>query len=261
MSELEENYRYDGLVSHEGAKRVRKISLPFLILILTAIVPSTLIAGQNRISRVDTSVASKLAIGNSGTSSITDSSRESQPRKVKILVTPDSAAGASITIVRKSEIQTSPSSMTILAIPPDTIGTWRAPLSMVLFQGDYKFIATRPGFRQAEASARLAFEPSDSISIDMLSLDYLRRMRERWGEYKWISAGVAAGAGIAAWFSYERIGTAENKYNSAVALSAIQAGRNSVKTNQALYTISSTVAIAAVGSFLFSWIMQALNHK
>lgn len=241
--------------------RVREFSLPLLILLLTVIVPPTLTAGQNKISPVDTSAASQPAIGNNGTSSSTDSSQVSQPRKVKILVTPDSATGASITIVRKSKIQTSPNSMTILAIPPDTIETLKAPLSVVLFQGDYNFIATKPGFRQAEASARLDYEPSDSICMNMLSLAYLQRMRDRWGEYKWISAGVAAGAGIATLYFYERIGSSMNDYNTATAPSAIASSKNAVARNQNLYRISSAVAFTAVGSFLVTWLIQGLYHK
>ncbi len=151
--------------------------------------------------------------------------------------------------------------MTILAIPPDTIGTVRAPLSVVLFQGDYNFIAKKPGFRQLETSARLAYEPSDSICMNMLSLAYLQRMRDRWGKYKWISAGVATGAGIAALYFYERIGSNMNEYNTATAASVISSRKNAVARDQNFYRITSAVAFTAVGSFLVTWAIQGLYHK
>jgi hypothetical protein len=132
---------------------------------------------------------------------------------------------------------------------------------MVLFQGDYDFIATRSGFRQAEESVRLDYNSADTLSINMFSLSYLRRMREQWGTYKWISAGVAAGAGLATLFFYDKIRRNMSAYNTAATPSAIASSKSAVKSSQSLYTISSAVALTAVGSFLVTWLIRGLYHK
>ena len=180
---------------------------------------------------------------------------------VNIVVSPEEAKDAAVTVVQKSKMTIEPGSITVSWITPDTIGTWRAPLSLALLEGDYDVAATKAGFRCVEESIKLYDTRDREVSMDMLSLEYLRRQREQWGTCKWISAGVAACAGLSTLFFYERIGTYTNRYNTAVGLSDIQADKNSVRTNQNSYRISSTVAFSAVGSFLITWLIQSLYHE
>lgn len=252
-----------------GAKRVKRFSLRLIILLMGELLPLSLHAGQSGSqlpsAPADTTVhsgsKSNGRFDTGGSRSNADSTRRARRKKVSIYVTPDSAADASITIVRKSEIESDSNSVSTLPITPDTIGTLRAPLSMALFQGDYDFVATRPGFRQAEKTFRLDYYSGDSLSINMFSLAYLRRMRKRWGTYKWISAGVATGAGLASWYFYGRIGAYKNEYGSATTPSEAISKRNAVKTSQTLYTVTSAIAFSAVASFLTTWLIQTFYHQ
>lgn len=240
---------------------MRETSLPILFILIPLLFPTVILAGQSNFTSNDTSAHPAALTKNSGSSTGADSTYWTKHKKISISITPDSAAGASITIIKRSKIESAPDIISIFSVPPDTLGTWKAPLSMVLFQGDYDFIATRPGFRRTMTRFRLDYYSTDSLSMKMYSLAYLSRMRKQWGRYKWISAGVAVGAGIATWFFYSRIGSSMNRYNSAATVSAIQADQNSVRTSQSLYTISSVVAFTAVGSYLVTWIIQGLYHK
>ncbi len=179
------------------------------------------------------------------------------PIRIRIVLTPAAARNGAITIVKKSSILLAPHASTETELPPDTLGTWNAPLSLMLFHGDYDILATAPGFRGAIQSARIDDTVPHNISINLLSLRYLRMKRRQWRKYKWISAGIAAGAGLAAILFQSRITYFSHRYQNALTPSAAVDARQSVALSQTLYTASSAISFSGLGGFLVSWIIES----
>jgi hypothetical protein len=177
--------------------------------------------------------------------------------KIYISVFPPEASDADLTVIQNKILYYKPGMEMNSDLPiPDTIGIWKAPLSILLYEGDYDVISRKDGFRTEIQRLSLRRNLSDKMSIDMKSLPYLQSKRKQWNTVKWISAGIAIGAGIASYYIHTKIVTFKNEYNNAVSLSVIQDKRNKINQSQGYYQISSVVSFTALGGFGLSWFIE-----
>ena len=89
-------------------------------------------------------------IGSDTTLTKTDSTVAKEfRRKVDINVIPSEASDASILIIKKTKIEIGENYKSRFDIIPDTIGIWKAPLSINLFTGGYDIIANKKGFKRS----------------------------------------------------------------------------------------------------------------
>lgn len=177
--------------------------------------------------------------------------------KVNIIVVPKEASNASIAIIKTTKILTGPSTKAIYTISPDTIGIRSAPLTIDLASGDYNIVASKQGFRKELKSIEINQKKIYKMKIQLFSLVYLHQKRAQWNKIKWISAAIAFGTGLAAYYFHSRIDTYQKQYNNAISPSSIQNARNSINENRSFLRISSGIAFTALGSFGITWLIQA----
>jgi hypothetical protein len=177
-------------------------------------------------------------------------------KKVFVEVNTAEASNAAITIVQKSKVDVEPDYFTVEEISPDTLGSWSAPLMIKLPLGDYDIVADKEGFRKVLLNIKVDERKEYDIPIKMFSLIYLKQKREEWKTIKWISAAVAAGAGLAAYYFNSRINTYQNDYNNASSASVILDKRDRINKTRPLYKASSGIGFGALGCFAVSWLIE-----
>jgi hypothetical protein len=179
-------------------------------------------------------------------------------REVNIIVSPQEVSNATITIIKNGAIENQPSYTVITSIIPDTIGVCRAPLSIYLTLGRYEFIANKDGYRNAMKEIEINRKIKYGISLKMDSFEYLQQKREQWGTYKWISAAIAVGAGIATYYCKDRIDKYKDEYNNATSIISAKEKRVTVEDYQRYYTLSSATTLTFIGGFGISWLIQSI---
>ncbi len=205
------------------------------------------------------SASPSQASGSASTNPQAALSHRTQTARLVVSVAPASASNAEITVVQKSITKISSDVVETSSINPDTLGTWKAPLSMVLGFGDYDVIAKKNGYGDEWKSVSIAENGRRRVPFRMIKLGRLSRIR-MWSTLKWISAAVAAGSGIAAVVSNVEIGTSYHAYRNDASLSSIQEDRKRISSAQSWLGVTSSVAFTAAGACVASWIMEALNR-
>lgn len=176
-------------------------------------------------------------------------------KNVEIRIIPEEASNASVSIIRTSRRYVTQSSAKVEEIIPDTLGTWKAPISMVLSTGDYKFIVKKEGFKSISKEIGIGFE-SDKINFEMLRISYLKQKEKQWGTIKWISAAAAIGAGAACYFLQSRIKTYKEDYKNSINPDELRDKRKSINNYNSGLRISSGFAFTAITGFVTSWFIQ-----
>jgi hypothetical protein len=184
-------------------------------------------------------------------------SGEQIPATVKINVLPLQASDAIVTIVQTSTILVQPSVTSTTRIAPDTLSIMKAPLSKTLYPGEYQILAVRQGYRSELARLVIKDSGSTSLSINLLSLEYLQGKQETWRTNKWICAGIGVLAGGSTFYFNNRINASIIIYENASSPGAAQDARNRVNNLRTGYTISSAIAFAFIGGFILSWILES----
>jgi len=173
--------------------------------------------------------------------------------RINIIVRPAEASDASIMLIQKSRTKVYPFEVfDTRPIELDTLGIWKAPLSMQMSFGDYVLILHKEGFKDLADKVRF-IKNDDSISIGMISLAYLRYKREQWRSYMWISAGISIVAGITSYYFYTRVKKYEDEYNEAISSDVAHDKHDQTDRNRRYYKISSGSTFAALGCFAVSW--------
>jgi hypothetical protein len=212
---------------------------------------------QNTI-QIDTAVALdslsiKIKSQNIKNNQILNNSAKMDSGGIIITVNPVEANDATIMLIQKSRTIVYPSGgRTSRPIDFDTLGIWKAPLSIQMSFGDYNIISHKEGFKDLARSFRF-IKNNDSISIEMISFAYLQHKREQFRSYKWISAGFSIVAGIASYYFYNRVKTYEDEYNEAVSSEVIQDKKAQMDRYRKYYKISSGSTFAALGGFAVFW--------
>jgi hypothetical protein len=178
--------------------------------------------------------------------------------QLEVAVTPPEAAGASLILVRQSVMTIYSSGSMDESIPPDTLGTWRAPLSMFLQPGHYSVTSVHPDFRSSTTGVFIRDSIARRISISMFSIEELKRLQSQWRTTKWISAGTATGMGLAALFCHARVISNRNDYHNTIDPAVAAQKRESIGKYQNLVTISSSIAFTALAGALVSWLIESL---
>ncbi len=176
--------------------------------------------------------------------------------KVRIVVVPEKASNALITIVKTTKILEGRNTEEIETITPDTLGIWPAPLDINLSSGNYNLVANKEGFKEELETIEIKQNKVDEIKIKILSNAYLESMRTRWNKIKWINAAVALGAGLAAYYFHNKTINYQEQYNNAISPNDIQDKRNNLIRMRSYFSISSGIAITALGGFGISWLIQ-----
>ncbi len=177
---------------------------------------------------------------------------------LSISVLPVEAADAAVAVEKRSTIEILPNAITTYWILPELLGTWEAPVTLFLPAGNYRIVATKPGYKPVWRMVALVDSLQRPLSLSMLSRADLERVREQWSTCKWVSAAVATAAGIATLYFHERISSYRNEYDNALLPALAEVNRNHVTTYQSLFHVSSTIACAAVAGFLVAWFLEAV---
>jgi hypothetical protein len=176
--------------------------------------------------------------------------------KVSIIVNPNEANDAMITIIQKSKMEIEPNIVSIYSITPDTLGIYQAPFSRCLSLGNYDIIVSKTGFKD-ELKKILFNKNQNNVLIEMVSLEYLQVKREQWSKYKWICAAVAVGAGVSSYYFHQKIETYKDEYNSTTSTAIAQEKRDLIARYQGYYRLSSAISFTFIGGFGISWLIQS----
>jgi hypothetical protein len=176
--------------------------------------------------------------------------------RINIIVKPAEANNASIILIQNSRTKVhSFGGLESQPIDLDTVGIWKAPLSIQMSFGDYNMVLHKEGFEDLVKKYRF-IKNNDSISLEMISFEYLQHKREQYRSYKWISAGIFIVAGITSYYFYNRVKTYQNEYNEAVTSDVIHDKRDQIDRNRRYYKISSGITLAALGGFVVFWSIE-----
>ena len=179
--------------------------------------------------------------------------------EVTVTVNPQEARDATVTFIQKSKWKFNQILSLHIRLFLILSAMWKAPLSTYLFLGNYDIILNKEGFK--DVLKKIVINKSqNNISIDMLSLAYLQAKRDQWRTYKWISAAVAVGAGVASYYFKDRIDTYADEYKKAISPAVALDKRRNVVMNQSFYKISSAITFISIGCFTVSWIIESTYY-
>ncbi|HVN48643.1 MAG TPA: hypothetical protein VMU30_07460 [Bacteroidota bacterium] len=172
-----------------------------------------------------------------------------------ITVEPEDAFGAYITLIKKVKTEVHLHTVTEIAMSPDTVGTWTVPLSIQLSTGIYDLILRKKGFKDVIKQHEFSKE-WDSLSIYMISYEHIQHNRNVANNVKWVFGGIAAIAGIASLYFYDRVSVHQNRYNAAIDVNEIQNERNDIERYRKAFRTSTGILFPAASGFTIAWIVE-----
>jgi PEGA domain len=175
------------------------------------------------------------------------------------LVVSASPADVEVTVVKKGVTTVYKDYTETIPINPDTLGTWKAPLSTMLGLGDYDVIAEKSGYGKLIKSVSIDRGGKMDVSLSLVRLDRLAAART-WNTIKWISAGVAVTGGIGALVSGGEVTAYSLPYRNDATVSSAREDHGRISSAQKWLRITSAAAFSAAGTFVVSWIMEAINR-
>lgn len=177
-------------------------------------------------------------------------------RNVEINVKPVEASNASISIIRTANTLVNSNSVNMEEIVPDTIGTWKAPISLTLTTGSYYIVANKEGFQRLSKKINIGFDSETNFDLEMISISYLQQKEKKWSTIKWISGAVLLGASAACLFLNSKITKNSNDYSNSIDPVFLKNKHNDINSYNRSFQIVSGVGIAALTSFAASWFIQ-----
>jgi hypothetical protein len=133
-----------------------------------------------------------------------------------------------------------------------------APMSLSLQIGNYSLMAKKSGYTDISQLFIVKDKDKQNITIDFQSNEaVLESIRNRWGTYKWISAGTAVLSGAALYFFNNQANLKYSEYQKASTPEAATSARNNVNSNVTYKNVAIGVLMTAGATFLISWIVQS----
>jgi len=177
-------------------------------------------------------------------------------REITVKVSPTEASDAQVSIIRTSKIYLDAESKATHDISPDSLGTWRAPITTNLATGDYIINVRKEGFRDISEQIEIGAKEKYDLEIPMLSNKYLQQIQQPWQISKWICAGVFLGSSIVSYYYNTKVIEYKRDYYNAISPDLIQMARMNINKYNLKLRYSTGVGFSALGGFAFSWRME-----
>ena len=186
---------------------------------------------------------------------------KSDSSEIIITIAPQGAINANVTLIKRSEVMPSQGpGYASRVIEPDTIVIQKAPVLKLLSPGQYDIIVNKEKYKSYKGSFVLLKDKTE-LGINLIPYSYIDVKKSEWSKYKWISAGIATVAGIAAIYFKNKLHSYISDYNNAVTYDATIDSHNKIVNYQTFYKISSGVSLSAIAACVISWFTEIVIFR